>query len=112
MTKEDAAFTADFTLKATRNDYVHALVAYFDVSFGACHKPVRFSTSPAARGTHWKQTVLYLEDALTVCEGEEVTGTLSCRPNAKNPRDLDISLRYDFAGSHGEAHREQQYRMR
>jgi protein arginine N-methyltransferase 1 len=49
-----------------RNDYVHALVGYFDVSFKACHKPVAFSTSPNARSTHWKQTVFYLEDTLTV----------------------------------------------
>lgn len=35
-----------FKLTATRNDYVHALVAYFDVYFTACHKLVWFSTSP------------------------------------------------------------------
>jgi protein arginine N-methyltransferase 1 len=58
------------------------------VSFQACHKPVGFSTSPAARTTHWKQTVLYLSEALTVCAGEKLTGALSCRPNDKNPRDL------------------------
>lgn len=112
MSKEDATFTAPFKLTATKNDYVHALVAYFDVSFGACHKPVRFSTSPGSRATHWKQTVFYLEDTLTVCEGEELSGTLSCKPNAKNPRDLDITLQYDFEGRHGEAHRTQEYRMR
>jgi hypothetical protein len=38
--------------------------------------------------THWKQTVFYLEDTLTVCTGEELGGTLACRPNDKNPRDL------------------------
>jgi hypothetical protein len=37
---------APFKLVATRNDYVHALVAYFDVFFTACHKPISFSTSP------------------------------------------------------------------
>lgn len=40
MTKEDAAFASEFELRATRNDYVHALVAYFDVTFGGCHKSV------------------------------------------------------------------------
>ena len=38
---------APFKLVATRNDYVHALVAYFDVFFTACHKPISFSTSPS-----------------------------------------------------------------
>jgi hypothetical protein len=45
---------------------VHALVGYFDVAFKACHKPIHFSTSPTARSTHWKQTVFYLHDTLTV----------------------------------------------
>lgn len=49
MTKEDAAFTAPFRLTATRNDYVHAFVAYFDVAFNDCHKPVGFSTAPRCR---------------------------------------------------------------
>ena len=37
---------ASFELTATRNDYVHALVCYFDVEFGGCHKPVYFTTAP------------------------------------------------------------------
>jgi hypothetical protein len=45
---------------------VHALVGYFDTRFQGLHKPVSFSTGPAARTTHWKQTVFYLEDTLTV----------------------------------------------
>ena len=35
-----------FKLVATRNDYIHALVVFFDVYFTACHKLVWFSTSP------------------------------------------------------------------
>lgn len=112
MKKEDAAFTAKFSLKAARNDYVHALVAFFDVQFTHCHKPIGFTTSPRSRPTHWKQTVLYLEDSVTVCSGEVLSGTLSCKPNGKNPRDLDISLAYDFNGKHGNYTRTQQYRMR
>jgi hypothetical protein len=42
-----------------------------------------------------------------VCEGETIRGTLSCKPNAKNPRDLDIVLEYHFEGKHCEAHRTQ-----
>ena len=112
MARSEQAFEAPFTITASRNDYVHALVAYFDVSFDACHKPVRFSTGPHARATHWKQTVFYLDDVLTVNEGEALSGVFRCRPNAKNPRDLDIELEYHFEGQHCEAHRTQQYRMR
>lgn len=40
------AFQVPFTLLALRNDYIHALVAWFDVAFTYCHKPLSFSTSP------------------------------------------------------------------
>jgi hypothetical protein len=56
-----------------RNDYVHALVGYFDTRFQGLHKPVSFSTGPKARTTHWKQTVFYLEDTLTVSQGDKGT---------------------------------------
>lgn len=44
MTPGDASFTVPFKLVAERNDYIHALVAYFDVSFTKCHKLMGFST--------------------------------------------------------------------
>ncbi|CAI5460178.1 unnamed protein product [Closterium sp. Yama58-4] len=112
VTRGDLSFSVPFKLVAERNDFVHALVAYFDVGFTKCHKPIGFSTGPKSRGTHWKQTVLYLEDTLTMCEGEAVTGTMQVKPNAKNPRDLDISVTYKFDGRRGKASRTQHYRMR
>ena len=39
---------------------------------------------PFARYTHWKQTVFYLEDYLTVKGGEELSGTFECNPNRSN----------------------------
>lgn len=76
------------------------------------HKPVSFSTSPFARYTHWKQTVLYLRDTLTVCSGEHIQGTISSQPNSRNPRDLDITLSLDFQGQHSVAHINQEFRLR
>ncbi len=32
----------------------HAFLAWFDISFEATHKKVRFSTGPHAKYTHWK----------------------------------------------------------
>ncbi|KAJ4952030.1 hypothetical protein NE237_028862 [Protea cynaroides] len=92
MAPGDASFTAPFKLVAERNDYIHALVAYFDVTFTKCHKLTGFSTGPRSRATHWKQTVLYLEDVLTICQGEQVVGSMTVAPNKKNPRDVDITL--------------------
>lgn len=35
---------APFKLVAKRNDHIHALLAYFDVSLTMCHKMIGFST--------------------------------------------------------------------
>ncbi|KAK6151901.1 hypothetical protein DH2020_014536 [Rehmannia glutinosa] len=112
MAARDASFTAPFKLVAERDDYIHALVAYFDVSFTKCHKLMGFSTGPKSRATHWKQTVLYLEDVLTICQGEALMGTMTVAPNSKNPRDVDITLKYSLDGQHCKASRTQYYRMR
>jgi len=92
--KEDLTFEAPFTLKATRNDYVHAFLAWFDISFECTHKKVKFSTGPHSQYTHWKQTVFYTPTTMTLNEGDEITGRITCAPNAKNNRDLDISISY------------------
>lgn len=41
-------------------------------------------SGPESPYTHWKQTVFYMEDYLTVKTGEEIFGTIGMRPNAKN----------------------------
>ena len=99
-------------ITATRNDYIHALVSYFDVAFTKIHKPIGFSTSPNVMPTHWKQTVFYLKDTLAVCEGESIVGTLECVPNKKNRRDLDIVIDYEFKGKNMESSDRLVYRMR
>ncbi|KAG7091007.1 type I protein arginine N-methyltransferase Rmt1 [Marasmius oreades] len=98
--KEDLSFEAPFTLTATRNDYVHAFLAWFDISFECTHKKVKFSTGPHAQYTHWKQTVFYTPSTITVSEGESITGRLTCAPNERNNRDLDISISYKTPRDH------------
>ncbi|KAI0249591.1 S-adenosyl-L-methionine-dependent methyltransferase [Lactifluus subvellereus] len=92
--KEDLTFTAPFELRATRNDYVHAFLAWFDITFDCTHKKVSFSTGPHAKYTHWKQTVFYTPETLTISEGEKIVGEVACAPNARNNRDLDITISY------------------
>jgi protein arginine N-methyltransferase 1 len=91
---EDLAFTMPFQLRARRNDFIHALIAWFDIEFSACHKPIKFSTGPHTKYTHWKQTVFYLRHVLTVNNEEYVSGVLDNKPNEKNRRDLDIKITY------------------
>lgn len=93
-TTADLAFSIPFTLTARRDDFIHALVAWFDIEFTACHKNIAFSTGPHTKYTHWKQTVFYLKDVLTVQQGETVGCSLTCSPNDKNRRDLDIKVEY------------------
>ena len=71
-TKADCDFEAAFSLRCLRDDFAHAFVAYFDCAFTQVHKPIAFSTSPFSTYTHWKQTVFYLREPLTICAGEEV----------------------------------------
>ncbi|KVH88832.1 Protein arginine N-methyltransferase [Cynara cardunculus var. scolymus] len=85
MTSGDASFTAPFKLVAER---------------------------PRSRNTHWKQTVLYLEDVLTICEGESIVGSMTVAQNKKNPRDVDITLKYSLNGRRSVISKTQQYKMR
>lgn len=94
VTPNELAFSVPFKLTSRRDDFIHALIAWFDIDFGCCHKPVRFSTGPHAKYTHWKQTVFYLREVLTVKEGEVISGTLTSQPTKQNKRDLDVRIDY------------------
>lgn len=67
---------------------------------------------PKSRATHWKQTVLYLEDVLTICQGEAIIGNMTVSQNKKNPRDVDITLKYSLNGLRCLISRTQSYKMR
>ncbi|KAI9576323.1 protein arginine N-methyltransferase 1-B [Glossina fuscipes] len=110
--KADLQFMSPFKLVCKRNDFVQALVTYFNIEFTKCHKRLGFSTSPEATYTHWKQTVFYLDDYLTVKKGEEITGIFKMKPNERNKRDLDFNIEVHFRGEHSEVHEDNVYRMR
>jgi len=108
----DLSFVTPFRLVAARDDFCHALVASFDIEFTKCLKTVFFSTGPHASYTHWKQTVFYMNDVLSMKKGEEIRGEFNCKPNSKNPRDLDISITYRFTGDYDSIDTVQQYYLR
>jgi len=109
---QDLKFKVPFHTQARRNDYVHAFMAFFDIEFTKCHKPIYFSTGPTSPYTHWKQTIFYLEDIVSICKDEFITGELECRPSPNNPRDLDIDIYIKFAGRYGSLNSHQQYQLR
>lgn len=110
--KSDLSFSCDFRLVARRNDYIQALVTYFNVEFTKCHKKMGFSTSPDSPYTHWKQTVFYIDDYITAKKGEEIMGKFSMQPNEKNNRDLDFVIDVTFKGECSEVKECNTYRMR
>lgn len=112
VTLEELEFTVPYKLTVKRNDFVHALVAYFTTTFGACHRPLVLNTGPHAKYTHWKQTVFYLDEHLVVNEGEVLEGTIKVKPNDKNPRDYDLWVSYKFDGTESKLDSTQFYRLR
>lgn len=110
--KEDLTFTAPFNLQVRRQDYVHALVTYFTVEFTKCHKRIGFSTAPESPYTHWKQTVFYLDNYLTVKRNDEVFGTFSMSPNERNTRDMDFVIDIQFKNDVNDVTESNKYRMR
>ncbi|KAF9342332.1 hypothetical protein BGX26_007777 [Mortierella sp. AD094] len=111
VNKEDLNFKVPFSITANRDDYIHAFISWFDISFDACHKPVNFSTAPYAQYTHWKQTVFYTQEAMTVKKDETISGELTCSPNSRNPRDLDIVIDFEFNGKQMSLKEKNEYRM-
>lgn len=131
---EDLSFTSPFHLQVRRDDYIQAFVTFFNVEFTKCHKRTGFSTAPEAAYTHWKQTVFYFDDYMTVKKGEEIAGVFSMKPNPRNKvtsllwlspsgsppltsvalaqRDLDFSIDIDFKGDLSELCESFAYRMR
>ncbi|XP_034475437.1 protein arginine N-methyltransferase 1-B [Drosophila innubila] len=110
--KADLNFSSKFNLTIKRNDFVQALVTYFNIEFTKCHKRLGFSTSPDSTYTHWKQTVFYLDDHMTAKKNEEINGTFQMKPNERNNRDLDFVIDISFKGELSEIQESNTYRMR
>lgn len=56
-------------------------------------KGLIFFVAPDSPYTHWKQTVFYLDEYLTVKKGEEIVGTVTMRPNENNAVSMNKSLK-------------------
>lgn len=142
--KADLDFSTPFELVMKRNDFVQALVTFFNVEFTKCHKRIGFryslilvwpsfvcgrfaafiqnqifnllfflcSTSPESPYTHWKQTVFYFDEYLTVKKSEVCNGVFKLKPNDRNNRDLDFSIEINFKGELSTVREVNHYRMR
>ncbi|KAH7642209.1 arginine methyltransferase 1 [Dermatophagoides farinae] len=112
VTIDDLTFESNFSLIAKRSDHVHALVTFFSIEFSKSLKTIGFSTSPEHRTTHWKQTIFYIDDYMTIANGEEIVGTFYMAPNLKNRRDMDIKIHVDHRGELEQYNNSFLYKMR
>eukprot|EP00948_MAST-09A_sp_MAST-9A-sp1_P003041 g3041.t1 len=101
VTLDELKFKLPYSIKMNRADFVHAVVGWFDIEFSYSHNPSKcyFSTGPFDTQTHWKQTVMYLNNPkipLVAQIGDKLEGEIYVRPNAKNHRDIDITMHYKF----------------
>lgn len=99
-----------FSLRPSRQDGVHAFVAYFVVHFPEQTK-LSISTAPTAKYTHWRQTVFCLREALLVKPGDEIQGELLIRRNPHKSRDMEIKLSAAVDNYVGEQRVQHTYRM-
>lgn len=109
---QELEFAAKYKLIATKTDYLHAIIAYFEVEFNHGHKQIKLSTNPAKKYTHWKQTVFYFEGAIPIICGEEISGTIGIRKNPQHNRDVDIKISYHFNGAKTTFHEIRYYKLR
>ena len=55
-------------------------------------KPLLLSTSPYKPETHWKQSVLYLDNEIQVRQDSQISGSIAITPSESNSRFLNIQL--------------------
>ncbi|XP_078583322.1 protein arginine N-methyltransferase 3-like isoform X2 [Branchiostoma floridae x Branchiostoma japonicum] len=92
-------FTADFSLKATRDGTCTGIGGYFDIVFEKdCTNKVYFSTAPNCMKTHWKQTLFLLEKPVDMKQGDLMSGKISVKKNKKDPRALVVRIEITNTG--------------
>ncbi|XP_041052608.1 protein arginine N-methyltransferase 6-like [Carcharodon carcharias] len=62
-------------------------------------EPVVLSTSPFAEETHWKQSLLYLDEPVQVSQDTVIKGKITLTPAEDNPRHLRVALIYEIGDS-------------
>ena len=102
---EQLDFVSKFKLTSDQDAQLDALVTYFHIGFTKnAAKPIWFTTASTATETHWRQTVLLLENAIQLSKGDVISGTIECKANRESFRDLDIHVIYQING--GESKRQ------
>ena len=87
-----ADFKSDFELKMVQDGPVTAIGGCFDTIFGL-NNPVTLPTDPKNDPTHWKQTIFYLEEPISVQKGQTLQGHIHVYRPPKDARSLMVKLK-------------------
>ncbi|KAJ3427612.1 protein arginine n-methyltransferase 3 [Anaeramoeba flamelloides] len=109
---EDIEFETDFQFEFSKQNYFNTFVLYFTYGFNYVKSPFNISTSPYYPMTHWKQTILYLDEMYPVFPNEIIKGTFKHIQDKKRPKDLLVSIKYQLNGKICKKKQENYYRLK
>jgi len=109
---EDLKFANEFSLKINSNDTIYALVCWFDIFFEKLKNPVKFTTSPYSRKTHWKQIVMYLSEPIPAKQNGILSGVIAVSKAENNPRHINIKITYEYKDNEKNIKNSKMYRLR
>ena len=107
----DLDFAHKYQLHLTATDNVDALACWFEADFSKLKNPIKLSTSPFSRPTHWRQTIFYLAEPIKGILGKTLTGSIAVRKSAANPRDLDIKYSFHYEDEVSNVNYKQMYKL-
>ncbi|XP_075212327.1 arginine methyltransferase 3 [Lycorma delicatula] len=90
-TVDSVNFVTEFKLNASRDGELTSIVGHFDVFFDLKNS-IFFSTGPSTTPTHWKQTVFFLKQPISVKQGEVLYGKMICQRHKKEVRSLTVTI--------------------
>lgn len=111
-TVKELDFIKKFELKIKNEDYIYAIVGWFDVFFDRLKNPVKFTTSPYSWKTHWRQTVFYLPEPIKAKEGGILAGVIGVFKDSKNHRHLNIKIKFEYADDEKKVKGSKMYKLR
>ena len=88
----DTQFSAKFQLKISQDCELTGLCGYFDIFFDLPETPIMFSTGPQSKATHWKQTIFYFPEKMTVKKDEVLNCSITSKRMRTDVRALKISF--------------------
>ena len=93
---KDTEFDKNFSFVAKSDCNLTAIGGYFDCFFEASNikdwQPSMFTTGPLGPATHWKQTLFYLEEKLTIQCDQKICGNIKVTRPKKDVRSLNVVI--------------------